>query len=115
MAPKTANPKDFLAGGLLTCTEAITLGLPFEVWKTHMGTFRNEGTVESLRNLYKKGGIAQFWKGWQPKMVECFLKGGILLFAKDAIIRNCNIWGLNSVTSGLLGGFGGMCNLTQCY
>jgi hypothetical protein len=40
-------------------------------------------------------------------MVESFLKGGILLFAKDAIIRASTGAGLGSVTAGLLGGFGG--------
>jgi hypothetical protein len=45
--------------------------------------------------------------GWQPKMVESFLKGGVLLFAKDAIIRSCKAFGLSDVPAGLLGGFGG--------
>ena len=40
-------------------------------------------------------------------MVESFLKGGMLLFAKDSIIRSCQGLGFGSVTSGLLGGFGG--------
>ena len=43
--------------------------------------------MESLRNIYAKRGVAGFWAGWQPKLVEGFLKGGILLFAKDAAIR----------------------------
>ncbi len=87
--------------------EAITFGLPFEVWKTHMGSFRNQSTVESFKNIYSKGGIRAFWSGWQPKMVESFLKGGILLFAKDAIIRSTSSMGMGEVTSGLVGGFGG--------
>jgi len=73
-----------------------------------MGSYRNEGTLEAFRNIYKKGGVGAFWKGWQPKMVESFLKGGILLFAKDAIIRVClNKFETGQVTAGLLGGFGG--------
>jgi hypothetical protein len=72
-----------------------------------MGTYRNQGTLESLRNVYKKGGIAGFWAGWQPKMVESFLKGGILLFSKEAIIRGCTNGGINEATAGLIGGFGG--------
>lgn len=81
--------------------------MPFEVWKTHMGTYRNEKTMEAFRNIYKKNGVASFWKGWQPKMVESFLKGGILMFAKEGIIRGCKSFGIGDVTSGLIGGFGG--------
>lgn len=81
--------------------------MPFEVWKTHMGTYRNEGTVEAFRNIYKKGGVGAFWRGWQPKMVESFLKGGILLFSKEAIIRACKSMGMGDIGSGLIGGFGG--------
>lgn len=40
-------------------------------------------------------------------MVESFLKGGILLFSKDAIIRFTKSVGASDVTSGLIGGFGG--------
>mmetsp|Transcript_30618 Transcript_30618/g.33454 ORF Transcript_30618/g.33454 Transcript_30618/m.33454 type:complete len:287 (-) Transcript_30618:211-1071(-) len=109
MAPsKSTNPKDLLTGGVLQCVEAATIGLPFEVWKTHMGTYRNEGTVEAFKNIYNKKGVAGFWAGWQPKMVESFLKGGILLFSKEAIIRTAtNQFGLGEVAAGLVGGFGG--------
>jgi hypothetical protein len=73
-----------------------------------MGTYRNEGTVEAFKNIYNKKGVAGFWAGWQPKMVESFLKGGILLFSKEAIIRTAtNQFGLGEVAAGLVGGFGG--------
>lgn len=108
MAPsKSSDPKDIVKGGILQCVEAATLGLPFEVWKTHMGTFRQQGTMEAFSNLYKKNGIAAFYKGWEPKMVECFLKGGILLFSKEAIIRNLRSAHVDEVSAGLIGGFGG--------
>lgn len=35
--------------------EAATLGMPFEVWKTRMGRFRNESTVQAFVNIYKRG------------------------------------------------------------
>lgn len=109
MSPKSGaiDPKDLLYGGLFQMGEAITLGMPFEVWKTHLGTYRNQGTWESFRNIYRKGGVASFWSGWQPKMVEAFLKGGILLFSKDAIIRLCTTAGASEITAGVVGGFGG--------
>jgi len=47
--------------------EAATLGMPFEVWKTHMGTYRKETTFEAFANIYRKGGVAAFWRGFQVK------------------------------------------------
>ncbi len=40
-------------------------------------------------------------------MVESFLKGGILLYAKEAIIKSSKAMGASDVSAGLLGGFGG--------
>lgn len=40
-------------------------------------------------------------------MVESFLKGGILLYAKESIIRATKKAGLDEVSAGLIGGFGG--------
>ena len=40
-------------------------------------------------------------------MVESFLKGGILLYAKESIIRTTKTAGLDEVSAGLIGGFGG--------
>eukprot|EP01038_Epipyxis_sp_PR26KG_P007117 gene7117-9713_t len=109
MAPKSTNPKDIVTGGVLQCVEAITVGLPFEVWKTHMGTYRTMTTMGSFNAIYAKGGVRAFWAGWQPKMVESFLKGGVLLYSKEAIIRWSKSVGLGDVSAGLLGGFGGGC------
>lgn len=106
---KATDPKDLLRGGILQCLEASTLGLPFEVWKTRMGRFRKESTVDAFKSVYQRGGIKAFYAGYTPKIVESFLKGGILLFAKEAIIRSCYNVGMNDVTSGLIGGFGGGC------
>ena len=87
--------------------EAASVGLPFEVWKTHMGTYRSQGTMEAFRNIYRSGGVLAFYRGLQPKLFESFFKGGILLFAKEAIIKNCKGVGMGDVTAGLIGGFGG--------
>lgn len=61
---KSMDPKDLLYGAILQCMEAASFGMPFEVWKTHMGSNRKEGTIEAFRNIYKKGGPVAFWKGW---------------------------------------------------
>ena len=57
--------------------EAMTFGMPFEVWKTHMGSYRNQSTMESFKNIYAKGGVSAFWSGWPPKLVESFIKGDL--------------------------------------
>ena len=53
---KSMDPKDLATGGLLQCIEAATLGMPFEVWKTRMGRYRNESTVQAFRAVYERGG-----------------------------------------------------------
>ena len=70
---KTFKAKDLLTGGILSCLEAATVGLPFEVWKTHMGTYRNEAPLAAFRNIYRAGGIGAFWYGFQPKVMFSFL------------------------------------------
>jgi hypothetical protein len=108
MAPKaSSDPKDLITGGVLQCLEAATVGMPFEVWKTHMGTYRTNTTMQSFRAIYAQGGARAFWQGLQAKLVESFLKGGVLLFSKEAIINSCQNFGLSEFTSGLIGGFGG--------
>ena len=59
-----------LIGPLIQCMEAATLGMPFEVWKTRMGSNRTEGTLEAFKNIYRKGGPKAFWAGTGPKMIE---------------------------------------------
>jgi hypothetical protein len=67
---KTVDAKDLVTGGVLQCLEAATVGMPFEVWKTYMGTYRTETTMQAFKSIYNKGGVGAFWKGWQPKMVS---------------------------------------------
>ena len=63
-------PVDLLIGPMIQCLEAATLGMPFEVWKTRMGSNRTEGTLEAFKNIYRKGGPKAFWAGTGPKMFE---------------------------------------------
>jgi len=109
----SANPKDLFAGAVLQCAEAATLGMPFEVWKTRMGRFRSESTAEAFVNIYKRAGIGGFWQGLSPKLVESGSKGGILLFAKEAILNSMLKAGQNEVLSGVVAGAGaGVCQTT---
>lgn len=101
------NPVELVIGGTIQCLEAATLGMPFEVWKTHMARNRDQGTIEAFRNVYQNGGIKAFWSGTSAKMVESFTKGGVLLFSKEGIIRSCDGVGIGPVMAGVLGGAGG--------
>lgn len=115
MAPaaKIGDPKDMALGAFIQCAEAASLGMPFEVWKTRMGRFRNEGTFEAFANVYKQGGPIAFWKGTSAKMVESATKGAILLYSKEAILQYSKMAGLSNTMSGLLAGAGGgICQTT---
>jgi hypothetical protein len=109
MAPaaKIGDPKDMAVGAFIQCAEAASLGMPFEVWKTRMGRFRNEGTFEAAANVYKTGGVSAFWKGTSAKMVESASKGAVLLYAKEAILVSAKNSGCSNTVAGLLGGAGG--------
>jgi len=100
------DPKDLAIGGVLQCIEAASLGMPFEVWKTRMGRFRNEGTMEALGNVYKLGGVGGFWRGVGPKLVESALKRGILLFAKEGLINVTQPLNLGPTVTGVIAGAG---------
>ena len=140
MAPAAAAPaskgwKDLRNGAVLQCAEAITLGMPLEVWKTRMGRFRNESTMQAFRGVYQSGGggmpgVAAFWRGTGPKMVESASKvraqrrprpsplarappypstwqGAVLLYAKESINDGCTNAGVGKTMSGFLAGAGG--------
>jgi hypothetical protein len=110
MAPlsKNASPQDLFNGAVLQCVEAATLGMPLEVWKTRMGRFRTETTVEAFKNVYKEGGgLSAFWRGTSAKMVESASKGAILLFSKEAIANSLLASGVSQTTTGFVAGAGG--------
>ncbi|GBG27184.1 Citrate/oxoglutarate carrier protein [Hondaea fermentalgiana] len=94
-------------GAGIQCLEAASLGMPFEVWKTRMGRYRHESTVESFVNVYKTGGARAFWAGLGPKMVESATKGAILMASKEAINESLLASGVGPTASGLLAGAGG--------
>lgn len=103
---------DLRNGALLQMSEAATLGLPFEVWKTRMGRFRSESTITAFRNVYLtagggSAGIRAFWAGFTPKMVESASKGAVLLFAKESIKDITTSAGASPFSAAVLGGAGG--------
>jgi len=98
---------DLLIGPLIQCCEAATLGMPFEVWKTRMGSNRTESTMQAFGNIYKKGGPAAFWAGLGPKMFESASKGMILMYAKEGINESLLASGMNPTSAGILAGAGG--------
>jgi hypothetical protein len=72
-----------------------------------MGMNPKEKTFESLAKVYKIGGLTAFWAGLGAKMIECALKGAILMIAKEAINDGCLGAGLGPGLSGMFAGFGG--------
>lgn len=111
-APKKKTLNDVRNGALLQMSEAATLGLPFEVWKTRLGRFRNESTIQAFRNVYNDvggsaPGIRNFWRGFAPKMIESASKGAVLLVSKEAIKDACTVSGMSPFTAALIGGAGG--------
>jgi len=110
--PKGKDFSSIRDGAVLQMLEAATLGMPFEVWKTRMGRFRNENTIQAFRAVYQNGGggmkgVGAFWQGVGPKMVESASKGAVLLFAKESIKDSCLGMGINPTASGFLAGAGG--------
>lgn len=113
MAPQTGRgAKDLASGAVLQMVEAATLGMPFEVWKTRLGRYRNEGTFEAFGNVYRSAGggmkgITAYWKGLGPKLVESASKGAVLLYSKEVIKDACLAAGSSPFVAGLAGGAGG--------
>ncbi len=98
---------DLFIGAGLNCVEAVTLGMPFEVWKTRMGSNRTENTIQAFRSVYAQGGLAGFWVGTLPKIVESSSKGMILMYAKEGIndflLERC----INPTAAAIIAGAGG--------
>lgn len=105
---KKVGARDLVNGGILQCVEAATLGMPFEVWKTRMGRYRSETTLQAFRNVMRDGGgVGAFWAGTGPKMVESATKGAILLYSKEAISDSLLAAGVGATPTGFLAGAGG--------
>jgi len=50
---------------------ATYFNLPITIYpfqQSSTGTYRDQGTMEALRNIYRNKGIGGFWAGWQPKV-----------------------------------------------
>ena len=97
----------FIDGTGLQILSSLTLGQPFEVWKTRMGRHRGETTTQAFMNVYRSGGVPAFWRGTAPKLVESATKGGILLVAKDAVQDGLRRGGVSQTTAGFVGGAAG--------
>lgn len=114
MAPAATggDPRDLAVGAVLQVVEAVTLGMPFEVWKTRNGAYTQETAMQSLRALYKDNGIKAFWRGSGAKVAEAGSKGAVLVYAKEAIIDMCVSSGMEKksfATGSIAGAGGGVC------
>lgn len=109
---KGKSLSDLRNGAVIQMLEGITLGMPFEIWKTRMGRFRNENTIQAFKAVQKAGGggirgMSAFWDGWAPKMVESATKGAVLLWSKEAIKNGLLGAGMNDILAGFASGAGG--------
>ncbi|KEG12129.1 putative mitochondrial carrier protein [Trypanosoma grayi] len=106
------DPRDIAIGAVLQCTEAFTLGMPFEVWKTQQISSLAKGKWSSAAEEFKilaRGGLSRFYHGTGAKMIEAGLKGSILLFGTNLTLELEPMVGINpqSAVGGMTAGFCG--------
>lgn len=108
-----ADWRDMALGGFLQCTEAFTLGMPFEVWKTqqisHMvKAGERQSAWRSFQALWAEG-LSKFYHGTGAKMLESGSKGAILLYASNATLDSLWMVGLErtSAVGSMVAGFCG--------
>lgn len=104
--------KDARNGAVLQMIEAASLGMPLEVWKTRMGRFRNESTIEAFNKVHASGGggvmgLRAFWAGTSAKLVESASKGAVLMFSKEMLRDMCLGLQISPTVSGFIAGAGG--------
>jgi hypothetical protein len=97
----------FFDGTLLQVASTITFGQPFEVWKTRMGRYRSEGTMESFQQIRSSGGLSAFYRGLGPKLIESLTKGGCLLVVQDWLLTSLTSFGIDRTAASFLAGAGG--------
>lgn len=108
-----ADWRDLALGGFLQCTEAATLGMPFEVWKTqqisHMvKSGEYQSALASFQSLRAEG-LSKFYHGTNAKLVESGSKGAILLYASNVTLDWLPAIGVDraSAVGGMIAGFCG--------
>lgn len=104
--------RDLAIGGTIQTAEAMSLGMPFEVWKTQQISSIRTGKIESAAASFAhlwSGGVGRFWKGSSAKMTESFLKGGVLFWSTMATMDVLQELGMSRSSSicTLIGGFMG--------
>ena len=83
-----------------------------------MGRNRGVGTLAALRAIHAGGGggvagVAAFWRGTGPKLVESASKGAILVYAKESLNGSLAAMGVSPGLAGALAGAGGgVCQTT---
>lgn len=104
--------RDARNGAILQMVEAASLGMPLEVWKTHLGRHRDQTTFQGLRNIYNShgggfSGVQAFWRGTTAKMVESATKGSVLMFSKEFLKDSMLKAGASPAAAGFVAGAGG--------
>eukprot|EP00744_Colponema_vietnamica_P015490 GILI01021702.1.p1 GENE.GILI01021702.1~~GILI01021702.1.p1 ORF type:complete len:311 (+),score=67.90 GILI01021702.1:60-935(+) len=113
-AEQKSDWRDLALGGGIQCCEAITLGMPFEVWKTQQISSIRTGKIETVGESFSKlwsGGIGRFYKGSSAKLAESFMKGGVLFFTSQItkdLIEEMGVQRTSSLSDMIGGFFGGV-------
>lgn len=111
MAPTAGkgDASDAITGALLASAEALSLGLPLEIWKTRQGFNPHESATVALRAIINKGGVRSLWAGWDAKLLEAATKGAILLWSKEVLLGLCTSSGMQRQggAAGFIAGAGG--------
>lgn len=105
---------NLLLGAGLNLVEVSTLGQPLEVTKTTMAAHRDFGLFQSVKHIWKRGGIFGFYQGLIPwAWFEASTKGAVLLAVMTEGEYRFRVLGASPFVSGIGGGMLG--GLSQAY
>lgn len=67
--------------GAIAGIVTVYMTMPFDVVKTRMQSeyaSQYKGTLDCVATIFRKEGIARFWKGTTPRLMRLILSGGIV-------------------------------------
>lgn len=111
---KPISFSNILLGAGLNMCEVTSLGQPLEVVKTTMAANRNYTFLQSVKQVWSRGGVFGFYQGLIPwAWIEASTKGAVLLFVSAETEYRFKALGFNNFSSGILGGISG--GVVQSY
>ena len=105
---------NLVLGAALNLAEVSTLGQPLEVTKTTMAANRDFGLINSVKHIWKRGGVLGFYQGLIPwAWFEAATKGAVLLAVMTEGEYRFRVLGASPFVAGIGGGMLG--GLSQAY